>query len=122
MSQYKGAWGEWLDHPFCQRWMKKASAMRPYPLRKGMDMGVTRSLSTMTADYPRHLAGHGDAEPRSYVGRSELSAFPHHPPNRIRQVIRHDQRAARVDRYAHRAASGLAVFIAKAGDEVDGVA
>lgn len=53
---------------------------------------------------------------------ASFAAFPYHPPNRIRQIIRDDQRAGRVDRHAHRAASGLAVFVAKAGDEVDGVA
>ena len=51
-----------------------------------------------------------------------LATFAHHSPNRIRQIICHDQCAARIDRDAYRAAAILAVFSAKAGDEVDWVA
>src|SRR3990167_147163 len=42
-----------------------------------------------------------------------------YPPYRIRQIIRNNQRAARVDGYAYWAAAGFACFGAKAGGEVD---
>src|SRR5690606_35812866 len=43
-----------------------------------------------------------------------------HAPYRVRQVVGNDQRAARIYRYAYRAAACGAVAIAKARDEVDG--
>src|SRR3546814_17015155 len=47
------------------------------------------------------------------------SLVARHPPDHIGQVVRDDQRTARVDGYANRAAAGFAV-LAKAGHEVDG--